>query len=475
MRVAIYVRVSTDEQANEGYSISAQKERCSKFVDSQEDWNITKVYADPGHSAKNLKRPAMQQLMNDIELNLFDVVVVYRLDRMVRSVLDLHQLLKIFEKNNVKFKSVTEVFDTTTAMGKFFITMVGAMAEWERNNLSERVSMGMEQLTREGNWKGGVVGYGHDRIDGKMVMIEDEAQVIRNMFDWYINGGLSDRKIAHKLNDMGITTRQGSLWTEGKVRRIMISKRNIGILQYGVRVNKDKSFDVHDVYDPIIDDETFEMGLKIREARRKSKGRQATSNYYFSGHLKCAKCGGAFKGVKNRHQKRYRCINSLNNQCDFGGIAETIIDYHFIRSINNLIKAPNNFNYDNANKSDINKAKRIRKEMKKISDRRKKWQYAWANEMLDDTEFQNRMNEEHAKEKEYEQQLNELDIEQKGTINSDVIDILKDVSKNWDKLSDTEKKQLIQITVDYMVIDLDLDLKMTKNYDKLKIKEINFN
>src|SRR5690625_534963 len=475
MRVAIYVRVSTEEQANEGYSISAQKERCSKFVDSQGDWSITKVYADPGHSAKNLKRPAMQQLLQDIKLDVFDVVVVYRLDRMVRSVLDLHNLLGTFEKHNVKFKSVTEVFDTTTAMGKFFITIVGAMAEWERDNLSERVSMGMEQLAREGNWKGGVVGYGHDRIDGKMVIIEEEAQVIRNMYDWYINEGFSDRKISHRLNDMGITTRQGALWTEGKIRSIMRSKRNIGVLEYGVRVNKDRAFDVPGVYEPIIDEKTYELSLKIRKARNKNHGRQATSNYYFSGHLRCARCGGAFKGIKKKSYKKYRCINSLNKQCDFGWIEETIIDHQFVKEIRDLIKAPKNLKEDNVNDHDIKKSKSIKRELNKIAERRKKWQYAWASDMLSDSDFQLRMEEEKKKESEYQKQLSQIDHQKNNEISDEIIPTLKDVSKNWNELSDIEKKQLIQITLDYMVIDVDPDLKMTKNYDKLKIVEIVFN
>src|SRR5690625_2242858 len=120
----------------------------------------------------------MQQLLHDIKLGVFDVVVVYRLDRMVRSVLDLHNLLGTFEKHNVKFKSVTEVFDTTTAVGKIFITIVGAMAEWERDNLSERVSMGLEELARVSKWKGGVDADGQAGIEGKKVIIEEEAQVI---------------------------------------------------------------------------------------------------------------------------------------------------------------------------------------------------------------------------------------------------------------------------------------------------------
>lgn len=475
MRVAMYVRVSTEEQGDHGYSIAAQKERCSKFIESQ-GWEIAKIYADPGYSAKNLKRPAMTDLMRDIELDVFDVIVVYKLDRLVRSVLDLHQLLKLFEKNSVKFKSVTEVFDTTTAMGKFFITMVGAMAEWERNSISERVSMGMEQLAREGKWKGGTIGYGHDKIGGEMVIVEEEAQVIRNIFDWYIKEGLSDRTIAHRLNDMGIRTRQGALWTEGKIRRTMKSKKNLGILEYGVRVNKDKAFDVEGVFDPIISRETFDMALKIRYARQKSHGKQATSDYYFSGHLKCARCGGPFKGIKTKQYKRYRCINNLNKQCDFGAISETIIDYQFIQTIEYMIESPEDYRPDdNTNKQDIKKANQIKKELNKISDRRKKWQYAWANEMFSDEEFQMRMNEERNQEEMLKLQMKELNLEEQQTLTDEDIELLKDVSSNWNELSDIEKKQLIQIILDYMVIDINDQLKMTKNYSKLEIKEMHFN
>src|SRR6476659_1229053 len=107
-------------------------------------------------------------MISHIEEGFIDVVLVYRLDRLTRSVLDLYKLLDIFEQNNCKFKSATEVYDTTTAMGRLFITLVAALAQWERENLGERVTMGMLQRAREGQWKGGPPAYGYNYIDNEM-------------------------------------------------------------------------------------------------------------------------------------------------------------------------------------------------------------------------------------------------------------------------------------------------------------------
>ncbi|GGB61289.1 integrase [Lentibacillus populi] len=471
MRVAIYVRVSTEEQSQEGYSIAAQKERCSRFVESQEDWEITKIYADPGYSAKNLNRPAIKQLLEDIELHAFDVVVVYRLDRLVRSVLDLHQLLKLFEKNNVKFKSVTEVFDTTTAMGKFFITMVGAMAEWERNNLGERVSFGMEQMTREGKWKGGKAGYGHDYIDGRMVINEREADILRTMYDWYLSG-MSDRKIAIRLNDMGILTKSGREWNEPKVRYALINQKNIGNLEYGKRVNKDKNFTVNDIYPPIVDIHTFERANTLRKARVKYHGRQVTSNYIFSGTLVCARCGNKMKGIKAKDRKRYRCRGALYKKCDMPTLSESIIEHNFLKKLKQIDFERYELKEQDLNSDDNKKIKRLHQELDKIKQRRKKWQYAWANGMMPDGDFQDRLKEEQEQEQSIHDQLRKLDYKAPAVINQDIIKMISDAANNWNKLDDMEKKQLIQITIDKIVVDR---IQTPHRMDRAEIKEIAFN
>ncbi|WP_052738057.1 recombinase family protein [Bacillus sp. SA1-12] len=148
MRAALYIRVSTHEQV-EGYSISAQKRQLAAYCESQ-GWEIANYYIEEGVSAKNTNRPELQRMLTHIREGLIDVVVVYKLDRLTRSVLDLYNLLQTFEKYNCKFKSSTEVYDTTSAVGRMFITLVASFAQFERERLGERVRMGMEQKAKEG-------------------------------------------------------------------------------------------------------------------------------------------------------------------------------------------------------------------------------------------------------------------------------------------------------------------------------------
>ncbi len=180
MRVAIYIRVSTEDQAREGYSIQAQKNKLEAYCVSQ-GWDIVGLYVDDGYSAKDLERPEMKRMLAHIEQGLIDCVLVYRLDRLTRSVLDLYKLLEIFERHNCKFKSATEVYDTTTAMGRMFITIVAAMAQWERENLAERVRMGMQEKARQGKWVINVAPYGYDidRSTDTLVINQQEAVIVR--------------------------------------------------------------------------------------------------------------------------------------------------------------------------------------------------------------------------------------------------------------------------------------------------------
>lgn len=471
MRTALYIRVSTQEQLD-GFSISAQKRQLTAYCESQ-GWDIAGYYVEEGISAKDTKRPELQRMISHIKNDLIDCVLVYKLDRLTRSVLDLYNLLQIFEENDCKFKSATEVYDTTSAIGRMFITLVASFAQFERERLAERVSMGMEQMTREGKWKGGHIGYGHDRIDGKMVIIEEEANVLKDMYDWYIKG-MSDRKIAVKLNDLSITTRSGAEWTEGKVRYALTNKKNIGTLQYGVRVNQDKSFDVEDIYPPIIDEKTFNQANAARIARRRFHGKQATSNYYFSGIATCSRCGTTLKGIKSRGYKRYKCRNTIYKKCDLPTFSESMIEHNFLKHLKvtsfdkNKIELPDN-------KADIRKIKRIEKELKKIKNRMKKWQYAWANEAITDEDFRERMAEERERERMYKEQLKELHVSESKSIDVDILEMMQSAVRNWKLLDDAEKKQLMQIAVDKVIVDIDDELKNTKNYDKLIIKKIEFN
>ncbi|TFJ93155.1 recombinase family protein [Lentibacillus salicampi] len=474
MRAALYVRVSTEEQNLEGYSIEAQKNRCMSFIESQGDWYLSKVYADPGHSAKNLDRPAVQELMEGAKNKEFDVLVVYRLDRLVRSVLDLHNLLELFDKHNVKFKSVTEVFDTTTAMGRFFITLVGAMSEWERSNLSERVSFGMEQMTREGKWKGGHVGYGHMHIDGHMAINEDEARIVRMMYDWYLTG-MSDRKIAKELRKRGIMTRGGAQWSESHVRYTLSNPKNKGDLRYGIEKEKSKQFVVEDIYPQIIDVDTFDKAMSIRESRRTFHGRQATSDHYFSGILTCSRCGRSMVGhmakVNGKRLKNYVCLGRRHFECDMPSISERIIEHNFLQELRRGIESESINQIEEPAQDNADEIKALKRDLNKIKDRRKKWQYAWANEIMSDTEFQDRMQEEQELENDIQNQLNDLDEAQPHVVDEAVLEMMSDAVENWGNLESTEKKQLMQIAFDKIIVD---KVETKKVLDRANIIEIVF-
>jgi site-specific DNA recombinase len=150
MKVAAYIRVSTQMQVEDGYSLSAQRERLKAFAYSQ-GWEIVKFYVDEGLSAKDMDRPDLQRMLKGVREGIFDIVLVYKLDRLTRSVIDLDKLLTEFSKHDVMFKSSTEVYDTTTATGRLFIRLVASMAQWERENLGERVRFGMQEKARKGN------------------------------------------------------------------------------------------------------------------------------------------------------------------------------------------------------------------------------------------------------------------------------------------------------------------------------------
>src|SRR5690606_28162321 len=214
LKVAVYIRVSTQMQVEEGYSLAAQKERLKAFAYSQ-GWEIVQYYVDEGVSAKDLNRPELQRMLKDMKAKLFDIVLVYKLDRLTRSVIDLDKLLTEFNKYDVKFKSSTEIYDTTTATGRLFIRLVASMAQWERENLSERVSFGMEQKAKEGKWVINVPPFGYDRTtEGYLEIIEHEAVIVKRIYKMYLSGKYGIAKIAKFLNENNLLTKSGSYWND---------------------------------------------------------------------------------------------------------------------------------------------------------------------------------------------------------------------------------------------------------------------
>lgn len=477
MRCAIYARVSTEEQAVEGYSISAQKKKLTAYCETQ-DWDVVGYYVDEGISAKNTNRPELIRMIDHIKKGLIDCVLVYRLDRLTRSVLDLYNLLDVFEKYDCKFKSATEVYDTTTAIGRLFITIIAALAQWERENIGERVRVGQQEKVRQGKYTSGRKPYGYnaDHKEGVLTVIEEEAKIVRSVFNDYLKGH-SAQRICKKLNTVGTPGRD--YWNEKAILYILENPLYVGTLRW--RKETEHYFEIPNSVPAIIEKELFDNVQRLREARRESHPRSAYGSYIFSGIIKCPRCGRSLVGnyVTSKKKdgtitkyKQYFCRGRKLNVCSMGSMSERKLEKAIIPYILSLHIHATDDDVSSGQNNIEDEIIQIKNELKVIEKRRKKWQYAWANEHLKDEEFTELMQEESDREKILTEELYKLKpAENKKLKNDELKEILTDMKLNWNNLNDEEKKMLMQIILKRIVVERSDEWQAYK----LKIVEMDFN
>jgi site-specific DNA recombinase len=205
-RCAVYCRVSTDERLDQEFnSIDAQKEAGHAYIASQrtEGWiSVADDYDDPGFSGGNTERPALKRLLADIERGQIDIVVVYKIDRLTRSLADFSKMVEVFERNEVSFVSVTQQFNTTTPMGRLMLNVLLSFAQFEREVTGERIRDKIAAAKRKGMWMGGVPSIGYDVVNRQLVINEAEAAVVRRIFEEMLTIG-SPTQIAANLTCRG--------------------------------------------------------------------------------------------------------------------------------------------------------------------------------------------------------------------------------------------------------------------------------
>ncbi len=263
-RAAIYVRVSTEDQAKEGFSLDAQLERLRSYC-SARGWKVYREYVDDGYSGRTTSRPAYRRMLEEIDS--WDVLLVMKMDRIHRNSRNFMEMMDLLRKKNKEFVSMTESLDTSTAMGRFVVDIIQRIAQLESEQIGERVLAGMEQKARteverlgdRHPYLGFAHPYGYTYESGELRVKPEEARYVRMIFEEYRKGRTLD-EICRMLNEMKVPTKKGGKWAKFTVSRILKNPVYAGYLEWNGIIKKG-------THEPIVDEETFVSVQKLIEER----------------------------------------------------------------------------------------------------------------------------------------------------------------------------------------------------------------
>jgi DNA invertase Pin-like site-specific DNA recombinase len=317
-RCAIYTRKSTSVGLEMDFnSLDAQRESCERYIANQAclGWKLLPDhYDDGGFTGANLERPAFQQLMRDVEAGKIDVVVVYKVDRLSRSLLDFAKVMERFSNGGAAFVSVTQNFSTADAMGRLTLNLLMSFAEFEREMIAERTRDKIAGARRKGKWTGGPAPLGYDVVDRKLVVNAAEADLVRRIFDLYL-AKRSAVAVAHALNAESRTTkhqvtkegksRGARPWDKNAVLHALRSPIPAGLVPCGKEVFAGE-------HKAIVDRGAYERVQALLKEGSKPQHRWGRNpDYILTGLLRCARCNAAFTPASTRKANRtyryYRC------------------------------------------------------------------------------------------------------------------------------------------------------------------------
>ncbi|GIW81345.1 MAG: hypothetical protein KatS3mg105_3152 [Gemmatales bacterium] len=359
VRCAIYTRKSTDEGLEQEFnSLDAQREAGEAFVKSQagEGWTLLPDrYDDGGFTGGNLDRPALRRLLADIEAGKIDCVVVYKVDRLSRSLLDFARLVEIFEKHHVSFVSVTQQFNTATSMGRLVLNVLLSFAQFEREIIGERIRDKLAAMRRKGKWAGGlpVLGYDVDHSNGssRLVVNAKEAAQVREIFQIYLSLG-SLLAVADELTRRGWRTKirrtkkgktqGGRPFDKGSVYALLTNPLYVGQVRY-------KGEFYPGEHEPIVEVEVFQQVQAALQRNGRSGGVMVRNRHgaLLKGLLFCKACGRVMSHTFTcKGQRRYRyytCTRAIKNgrkACPSGSLPAAEIERVVVDQIRGIAVDP---------------------------------------------------------------------------------------------------------------------------------------
>ncbi len=374
-RAALYIRVSSEDQAKEGYSLIAQQEKLEEYA--KKNGYLLKegsVYVDDGYSGKTGNRPALKSLFEDAQEHAFDVALVYRLDRFFRNVKLLLESVETLRNYGVGLKSITEPFDTSTPIGRYVLTNLGAIAELERAIIMERKELGTLKAAQAGKWMGGTPPYGY-RINRKTKKLEiepKEAAVVRMLYNWLIREKMTLYQVQQRINTLGIPTKHDLLskvkptgsrcwWRKPTLARMFQNETYTGTFWFRKYKNTWRARTVENLrpkeewipipVPSVISKAQFQLARKQIEENQKLSPRRTMRAYLFSKKLYCGICGGVMIAQyqppgKNRRTgvRVYTCHKRSRERapvpCSQKSMVETRIEVPVWKALKRLLMQP---------------------------------------------------------------------------------------------------------------------------------------
>lgn len=364
-RAALYSRVSTLEQANNGYSLNAQKEQLTNYAKAM-NYQIAGHYSDGGHSGGNIDRPEIKRLINDIESKEIDVVIVVKLDRLSRNQRNTLYLIEdVFNKSEVGFISLQESFDTTTTFGRAMIGIISTFAQLERDTIYERMFMGRKERAKSGLYRGSSnVATGYTYTDGKL-FVNDDADIVRDIFTSYVDGESASAIFTRLAREYG--------------ERIYGHNMIVRILENPIYIGKVK-FDgeyYDGIHDPIISNDLFEAAQEKR--------RQVSSRYQvdwtkrtalLARKIFCGHCGKTFvrhRFYRYRNGKTYQAPDHRGYYVCNGSKSRTYVKTgNRCLQGNKLVEVIDDIVLDRINSLDFEKAKHAIEGKRKVNTSKKR-------------------------------------------------------------------------------------------------------
>jgi site-specific DNA recombinase len=474
--VGVYPRVSTEDQSRFGFSLDEQEESLKRLCEWK-GYKIYKIYREEGVSAKSMNRPKFQEMIQDMKDGKINKILVYKLDRLTRSIQDLETICKLLEEYKCDLESECEEINTSTPTGVFFMRMTTILAQLEIERTSERTKFGLMGAAKKGHFSGKAP-IGYRKINKKLVIDEVESEVVKDIFKSYLSGQ-SVCTITKRLNEKNALNRN---WRTTTIDRMLSNYIYSGNYQHRKRIQNEETILLEDVCPAIIDKHDFELVQKQKEKNLKNYIRKQT--YVYMQRIVCSKCnkimGGSSTTSKNKPTQIYYKCNCCNTR-----INEKKIEQPLILFLNDMLDYY--LLIDNNYKSFFNEdltieIKRYEKVLKELNTKLQRIKNAYLNSNIEQDDFIN-------EEKSIKMQIEETKIKLNNLNNADEnLNHKEDlrlynnlfqlekmeyksyyVRKNglWNKLTKEQKAELITKYIDSIEIE--------KKKDEIIIKKININ